>query len=117
MEGETPDECLLRETKEETGLTLTDYKLRGIVTFLTEDPTQGEYMYLFTASGFTGEPMDCDEGDLQWVDRHFLNELPKWEGDQIFLDLLWQDAPFFLLKLRYEYGALQEAVLDGKRIR
>ena len=117
LEGETPDECLLRETKEETGLTLTDYKLRGIVTFLTEDPTQGEYMYLFTASGFTGEPMDCDEGDLQWVDRHFLNELPKWEGDQIFLDLLWQDAPFFLLKLRYEYGALQEAVLDGKRIR
>ena len=117
LEGETPDECLLRETKEETGLTLTDYKLRGIVTFLTEDPTQGEYMYLFTASGFTGEPMDCDEGDLQWVDRHFLNELPKWEGDQIFLDLLWQDAPFFLLKLRYEYGALQEAVVDGKRIR
>ena len=117
LEGETPDECLLRETKEETGLTLTDYKLRGIVTFLTEDPTQGEYMYLFTASGFTGELADCDEGDLQWVDRHFLNELPKWEGDQIFLDLLWQDAPFFLLKLRYEYGALQEAVLDGKRIR
>ncbi len=117
LEGETPDECLLRETKEETGLTLTDYKLRGIVTFLTEDPTQGEYMYLFTASGFTGELADCDEGALKWVDRRFLNELPKWEGDQIFLDLLWQDAPFFLLKLRYEYGALKEAVLDGKRIR
>lgn len=117
LEGETPDECLLRETKEETGLTLTDYKLRGIVTFLTEDSTQGEYMYLFTASGFTGELADCDEGELKWVDRHFLNELPKWEGDQIFLDLLWQDAPFFLLKLRYEYGALQEAVLDGKRVR
>ena len=117
LEGETPDECLLREAKEETGLTLTDYKLRGIVTFLTEDPTQGEYMYLFTANGFTGTLSDCDEGELKWVDRRFLNELPKWEGDQIFLDLLWQDAPFFLLKLRYEYGALKEAVLDGKRIR
>lgn len=117
LEGETPDECLLRETKEETGLTLTDYKLRGIVTFLTEDPSQGEYMYLFTANGFTGTLSDCDEGELKWVDRRFLNELPKWEGDQIFLDLLWQDAPFFLLKLRYEYGALKEAVLDGKRIR
>ena len=117
LEGETPDECLLREAKEETGLTLTDYKLRGIVTFLTEDPTQGEYMYLFTASGFEGQLIECDEGQLQWVDRCFLDALPKWEGDQIFLDLLWQDAPFFLLKLRYEKDVLKEAVLDGKRIR
>ena len=117
LEGETPDECLLREAKEETGLTLTDYKLRGIVTFLTEDPTQGEYMYLFTASGFEGQLIECDEGQLQWVDRRFLDALPKWEGDQIFLYLLWQDAPFFLLKLRYEKDVLKEAVLDGKRIR
>ena len=106
---ESPDECLLREAKEETGLTLTSWKCRGVVTFLTNGPWEGEFMYLFTADGF--------EGELRWVSREFLNELPKWEGDQIFLDLLWQDAPFFLLKLRYDGDKLVEAVLDGKRIR
>ena len=116
LENESPDECLLREAKEETGLTLTDYKCRGIVTFLS-DQAEGEYMYLFTADGFEGELKECDEGDLQWVDRAFLNDLPKWEGDQIFLDLLWQGAPFFLLKLRYDHEKLVEAVLNGQRIR
>ena len=117
FEGEeTPDECLLREAREETGLTLTSWRCRGVVTFLNEGDS-GEYMYLFTADGFEGELTDCSEGDLQWVSRGFLNELPKWEGDQIFLDLLWQDAPFFLLKLRYDHDKLVEAVLDGKRIR
>ena len=114
---ESPDECLLREAKEETGLTLTSWKCRGVVTFLTNEPYDGEYMYLFTADGFEGQIKECDEGDLQWVSREFLDELPKWEGDQIFLDLLWRDAPFFLLKLRYEGDRLVEAVLDGKRIR
>ena len=110
FEGEeSPDECLLREAQEETGLTLTSWRCRGVVTFLTSDPWDGEYMYLFTADGFTG--------DLQWVSREFLDRLPKWEGDQIFLDLLWQDAPFFLLKLRYDGEKLAEAVLNGKRIR
>lgn len=114
---ETPDECLLREAKEETGLTLTSWKCRGVVTFLTNGPWEGEYMYLFTADGFNGELKVCDEGDLQWVKRDFLNTLPQWEGDRIFLDLLWKDAPFFLLKLRYEGDTLVEAVLDGKRIK
>ena len=114
---ETPDECLCREALEETGLTLTDWRCRGVVTFQTNGPWEGEYMYLFTADGFTGELKDCDEGELKWVDRAFLDSLPKWEGDQIFLDLLWQDAPFFLLKLRYEGDRLAEAVLNGKRIR
>ena len=114
--GESPDECLLREAKEETGLTLTSWKCRGVVTFLS-DEAEGEYMYLFTADGFEGDMTECSEGDLQWVSREFLNRLPKWEGDQIFLDLLWQDAPFFLLKLRYEGERLAEAVLDGKQIR
>jgi 8-oxo-dGTP diphosphatase len=113
---ETPDECLLREAKEETGLTLTGWKCRGVVTFLNEGE-DGEYMYLFTADGFEGELKECDEGDLQWVSREFLDALPKWEGDKIFLDLLWQDAPFFLLKLRYDHDRLVEAVLDGRRIR
>lgn len=114
---ESPDECLLREAYEETGLKLTSWKCRGVVTFLTNDPTQGEFMYLFTADGFEGTLKQCDEGELQWVDRAFLDQLPKWEGDQIFLDLLWQDAPFFLLKLRYDGDKLVEAVLDGKKIK
>ena len=74
-------------------------------------------MYLFTADDFEGELLDCDEGQLQWVHRDFLDALPKWEGDRIFLDLLWKDAPFFLLKLRYDGDELIEAVLDGKRIK
>lgn len=114
--NESPDECLLREAKEETGLTLTSWRCRGVVTFLTEDGF-GEFMYLFTADGFEGELKECDEGDLQWVSRDFLDALPKWEGDQIFLDLLWQDAPFFLLKLRYDREKLVEAVLNGEKIR
>jgi len=112
---ESPDRCLLREVKEETGLTLTRWKCRGIVTFLSDQA--GEYMYLFTADGFEGELKECEEGDLQWVSREFLYSLPMWEGDKIFLDLLWQDAPFFLLTLRYEGDRLVEAVLDGKPLR
>ena len=115
-EGESPDECLLREAGEETGLTLTNWQCRGIVTFLS-DQAEGEYMYLFTADGFQGELKECAEGDLQWISRKFLDSLPKWEGDQIFLDLLWENAPFFLLTLRYTGDKLQEAILNGKRIK
>ena len=111
-----PEECILREAKEETGLTLTSWRCRGVVTFLQEGG-EGEYMYLFTADDFTGELIECDEGDLQWVSMDFLDALPKWEGDRIFLNLLWQDAPFFLLTLRYQGDRLVEAVLDGKKIR
>ena len=114
--AESPDECILREAREETGLTLISYKCRGIVTFVN-DGCEGEYMFLFTADGFEGELKECDEGDLQWVSREFLDGLPKWEGDQIFLDLLWQDAPFFLLTLRYSGDTLVEAILAGKKIR
>lgn len=118
FEGEeTPDECLLREAYEETGLTLTRWKCHGVVTFLTNEDYDGEYMYLFSADGFTGALKNCDEGDLQWVSREFVNSLPTWEGDRIFLELMWQDAPFFLLKLRYEGDRLAEAVLNGKKIK
>lgn len=117
FEGEeSPDQCLLREAKEETGLTLTSWRCHGVVTFLT-DQYEGEYMYLFTADGFEGALKECNEGDLQWVSREFLNQLPKWEGDEIFLNLMWQDAPFFLLTLRYQGDTLAEAILNGKKIR
>ena len=115
---ESPDECLLREVYEETGLTLTSWKCRGVVTFLQEQEGGlfGEYMYLFTADGFTGTLKECQEGNLEWVSREFLGALPKWEGDQIFLKLLWQEAPFFLLTLRYNGDRLKEAILNGERI-
>ena len=117
FEGEeSPDECILRETREETGLTLTDYRCRAVITF-RQRGEEGEYMYLFTADGFTGRLRDCDEGDLQWISREKLSGLPAWEGDRIFLELLWQDAPFFLLTLDYEGDRLTGAVLNGKRIR
>ena len=113
--GESPEECLLREAREETGLTLTSWRCRGVITFLS-DIWEGEYMYLFTADGFEGRLRTCDEGELRWVSREFLDRLPKWEGDKLFLDLLWQDAPFFLMKLRYQGQKLVEATLDGRDI-
>lgn len=117
FEGEeSPDECILREAKEETGLTLTSWRCRGIVTFHTEGG-EGEYMYLFTADGFEGTLAECDEGDLEWISRDKLFSLPAWEGDRIFLELLWQDAPFFLLTLSYRGDTLVEAVLNGNRLR
>ena len=116
FEGEeSPDECLLREAKEETGLTLTSWRCRGVVTFLCEG-IEGEFMYLFTADGFEGALKDCDEGTLEWVSREKLDCLPKWEGDKIFLDLLWRDAPFFLLTLEYRGDKLVRAVLNGEKI-
>ena len=117
FEGEeSPDECVLREAMEETGLRLTSWRCRGVVTFLS-DTWEGEYMYLFTADGFAGTLTECDEGDLQWISREALSSLPAWEGDRIFLELLWQDAPFFLLTLRYQGDTLLEAVLNGEKIR
>ena len=118
FEGEeSPDECLLREAFEETGLRLTSWRCRGVVTFLTTGPWEGEFMYLFSADGFEGQLKECDEGQLEWISRQQLDSLPKWEGDKIFLDLLWQDTPFFLLTLRYDGDKLVEAILDGKKIR
>ena len=114
-EGESPEECLLREAWEETGLILTDYDYRGIVTFVS-DEWEGEYMHLYTATGWTGTLKECDEGVLEWVSREKMKELPQWEGDKIFLRLLEEDAPFFSLKLRYEGERLAYAALNGKEI-
>ncbi len=114
-EGESPEECVLREAKEETGLTLTDYKYRGIVTFVS-DVWPCEYMHLFTATGFEGVLKDCDEGVLEWLPKDKLYGLPMWAGDRIFLELLDKDVPFFSLKLVYEGERLVYAALDGKEI-
>ncbi|MCI2058991.1 MAG: 8-oxo-dGTP diphosphatase [Oscillibacter sp.] len=114
--GESPEDCLVRECREETGLRLTDWRYRGIVTFVSDQwPT--EYMHLFTSDSWTGEETPCDEGDLQWIKKRELLNLPIWEGDKIFLELLETDEPFFSLKLQYEGDRLVLAVLNGRRIR
>lgn len=114
-EGESPEDCILRETWEETGLTLTEYRYRGLVTFVS-DQAPTEYMHLFTATGWTGSPHPCDEGELAWIEKAALLRLPMWEGDRIFLELLDREAPFFSLKLRYEGDRLTQAVLNGKEL-
>ncbi len=113
---ESPEDCLMREVYEETGLTLTRFSYRGIVTFVSDEyPT--EYMHLFTADKFTGGLKECDEGVLEWVDKSFVKGLPIWEGDKIFLDLIDTDTPFFSLKLEYVGDTLTSAVLNNKKIR
>lgn len=114
-DGESPEDCVLREVLEETGLTLTEYRYRGIVTFVSDrDPC--EYMHLFTATDWTGECKDCDEGDLEWIDKADLLSLTLWEGDRIFLRLLDENIPFFSLKLTYSGDKLVEAVLNGRKM-
>lgn len=111
-DGESPEECLLREVREETGLLLPDYRFRGIVTFVS-DTWETEYMHLFTADAFTGTLGECSEGVLEWVPKAEIPSLPIWEGDRIFLQLLAQDSPVFLLKLSYQGDRLVSAVLNG----
>ncbi len=114
-DGESPEECALREVREETGLTLTSWRYRGIVTFVSNE-AETEYMHLFTADGFEGELMECDEGDLAWVPQEAFDALPQWEGDRIFLRLLDEGAPFFSLKLMYQGERLAGARLNGRDI-
>ena len=114
-ENESPEDCMLREAREETGLTLTSWRYRGIVTFLS-DRWETEYMHLFTADGYSGTLRQCDEGDLAWIKKSELLKLKLWEGDKIFLRLLDSDEPFFSLKLKYEGDTLVLAVLNGKRL-
>ena len=112
---ESPEECLLREAKEETGLVLTEYRQRGIITFIS-DRWQTEYMFLYTATEYEGEIGECDEGTLEWIEKDNVYGLPLWEGDKIFFRLMEEDRPHFSLKLRYEGEKLVEAVLDGVNI-
>ena len=109
--GESPEECLLREVKEETGLELTSYQFRGIVTFIS-DEWPDEYMCLYTAYRYTGDIGNCDEGELVWVEKGKIMDLNIWEGDKIFLKLLTENQPFFSLKLEYKGDKLVNTVLN-----
>jgi 8-oxo-dGTP diphosphatase len=113
--GESPEECILREAKEETGLTLNNLEYRGIVTFVS-DKTFTEYMHLFYCNNFSGTLIDCEEGNLEWVKKSNLNNLEHWKGDEIFLNLIEMKVPFFSLKLEYENGILIDAKLNNKKI-
>ena len=109
--GESPEECLLREVKEETGLELTSYQFRGIVTCIS-DEWPDEYMCLYTADRYTGDIGNCDEGELVWVEKGKIMDLNIWEGDKIFLKLLTENQPFFSLKLEYKGDKLVNTVLN-----
>lgn len=111
-ENESPEECMLREVSEETGMNLKSWRYRGIVTFVS-DMWEGEYMHLFTAEATDFEVSLCDEGELQWIDEDQIPDLNLWEGDRVFLDLLRKNEPFFSLKLIYEGDKLKEALLNG----
>ena len=113
--GESPEDCMRREVREETGLTVTDWRHRGIITFVS-DEWPCEYMHLFTCTGWTGQQQLCGEGELAWISKQGLYDLTLWEGDRIFLRLLEQDAPFFSLKIVYHGEALIGAELNGKPI-
>jgi len=115
-ENESPEDCIIREAREETGLTLEKPEYRGIVTFVS-DRYEGEYMHLFTAERFVGRIGECNEGNLEWVKKTDIPKLNLWEGDLIFFDLLERRIPFFSLKLVYEGERLREAVLNQEKIR
>ena len=109
--GESPEDCLLREVKEETGLELTSYQFRGIVTFIS-DEWPDEYMCLYTADRYMGDIRNCDEGELVWVEKGKIMDLNIWEGDKIFLKLLMENQPFFSLKLEYKGDKLVNTFLN-----
>lgn len=114
--GESPDECLCREVLEETGLTLRSFRARGIVTFVYGEDVV-EYMHLYTADAWDGEMHECDEGDLVWVEKERVCDLPVWEGDKVFFRLLREEEPFFSLKLVYtKDDRLTEVRLNGEVI-
>ncbi|MGP1446204.1 MAG: NUDIX hydrolase [Candidatus Limimorpha sp.] len=113
-EGESPEECMRREVKEETGFDVVEWRYCGIVTFVS-DIWPAEQMHIFVCSAWSGTQIDCDEGELEWIDKRHLGELASWQGDKIFLKLINEEGPFFSLKLSYKGDVLQSAVLNGRQ--
>ena len=112
--GETPQECLKREVLEETGYILNSYEYRGLVIF-NYNSDEPLFMYLYTSSNFSGTEKECDEGELKWIDKGDILDLKLWEGDKIFLKLLFENAPFFYLTLNYENDDLITSELEFKQ--
>ena len=102
---ESPEECIVREVKEETGLTLNSYKLRGIITYISKT-WETEYVCLFTSNYFSGKLIECDEGDLKWINKKDVLNLKTWEGDKIFIDKIQKDDKFFTIKFEYDEDKL-----------
>lgn len=112
--GESPEECIRREVFEETGYTMRSFRLRGLLTFVIDDVD--EYSFLYTCEDFAGEQRECDEGELVWIAKEKVSELPLWEGDKLFFRLLNVREDFFSLKLVYIHDELTGAALDGEPI-
>lgn len=117
--GESPEDCMFREVREETGLVPVQYRLFGVVTFLSDMGTEKEaweYMFLYHITDYKGTIKECDEGVLEWIPKKDLLKLELWEGDRLFLRYMDEGAPFFSLKLTYVEGNLMAAALDGKEL-
>lgn len=110
-EGESPEECLIREVKEETGLTLNSYQLKCIVTYVSNE-YESEQMYVFTSSDFNGKLIECNEGNLEWIDKDKILNLNIWEGDKLFIDKIQKGDKFFTLKVKYEGDKLIDYKLN-----
>lgn len=117
--AESPEDCAIREVREETGLEVAPENLEycGIVTFvdISNQEPYTEFMHVFRARKFTGSLLtDCDEGELEWVPISKLKELPHWQADEIFYDFLAQNHPFYSLKAIYKNNVLVKTYLNGK---
>lgn len=114
-EGESPEDCMMREVREETGFSVSQWRYCGIVTFVS-DVWPAEQMHIFVCTEWNGEEIVCDEGDLEWIEKQRLLDLTMWEGDKVFLRLIDENRPFFSLKLCYEGETLKKAILNGKSL-
>lgn len=107
--GETPEDALIREIKEETNLDVLSYSKRGIVYFINNNIS--EAMHLYVVDQVKGSIRECDEGELQYIDIDKMDELPMWEGDKIFLQYLKENRPYFELELVYDGNELKSSKL------